>query len=218
MLPDVVLGAGKWADDVSIALLGAISSGKLKITEKVQPRLQPLASFVSKKLKKSMTKAVKYQGKPGISWRSRQGYYDVRIQTGIFLDLAGLIDDEKLIIQLREALSYSDPRLVAFAALSLLRLGEQVSNEILEIPAASHESRNLLYEGLKDLKCEKMFPKKWKTWDAFAASNMVEWLRMPNELGREPDELEKNGGPDRRYRKKATFIVCLEIQEPKRKA
>jgi hypothetical protein len=115
----------------------------------------------------------------------------VRIQTGIFLDMAGWIDDAKLKSQLREALSYSDPRLVAFAALSLLPLGEHVSKEILEIPAASHECRNLLYERLKELKCEKKFPKKWKSWDAFAASSMVEWLRMPNEFGREPDELEK---------------------------
>jgi hypothetical protein len=34
-----------------------------------------------------------------------------------------------------------------------------------------------------------LFLKKFATWEAFAASEMVNWLIYPTELGREPDEI-----------------------------
>jgi hypothetical protein len=37
---------------------------------------------------------------------------------------------------------------------------------------------------------EDLFPKKFATWEAFAASDMARWLIYPTELGREPDQIE----------------------------
>ena len=47
-----------------------------------------------------------------------------------------------------------------------------------------------MFEGLRALRMERRFPKRWRTWEAFAAAGMVEWLMFPSELGREPDDLE----------------------------
>src|ERR1019366_7744787 len=84
-----------------------------------------------------------------------------------------------------------DGILAAFAVSSVLRCGGSIEEEILHRIAACHETRGLFFQLLQNHGKLELFPKTWRTWDAFAAANMVEWLMYPTELGREPDHLEK---------------------------
>lgn len=190
MLPDVLLTCGtQLATGVGDAVIAAISSRKLEVHE-IGSRVEALAPFVKSALRKALKLTAKHQSKPGIAWRFAERYQDIRHRACMFLDLTGRINDSRLSPLLREAAEFSDPRIVTFALLSLLRRGEKVPRQKFNLAASSHETRVILFKGLRALGREREFPKKWNTWDAFAAAQMVDWLIFPTELGREPDQLE----------------------------
>jgi hypothetical protein len=126
----------------------------------------------------------------GIAWMWDDDYWAPREHGGVLLDLLGYIPSAEAIEVLRAALSYQDPWLKHFAATSLLRLGEEVSEEdILDI-ASSAETRNMLYEQLSALGHLDLYPEEFRTQAAFAEGDMVRWLTFPTELARVPDEIE----------------------------
>ena len=170
-------------------MLGALSRGLLKPHE-VGDRLEGLAPYVVKSLKQALKSAAKHQEKPGIAWRFTERYEEVRHRAAMFLDLAGYLRAPKLSAPLHQAAEFRDPRLATFAALALLRRGEEVSPNSLETGAASPETCSILFEGLRALNRSEQFPARWRTWEAFGAAAMTEWLLYPAELGREPDQLE----------------------------
>jgi hypothetical protein len=47
-----------------------------------------------------------------------------------------------------------------------------------------------MFDRLKQAGKDALFPKQYRTQEAFAESNMVDWLTYPTELGRAPDEIE----------------------------
>lgn len=190
MLPDVLLTAdARSAPYVGDALVGAMARGLLNLDE-VGDRVESLAPYVTESLKKLLKSTARMQKKPGMAWRFYERYEEPRSRTALFLDLAGRLRDPKLTPLLLEAVAFTDPRLVTFAALALLRRGENVDSAAVEKAAASHETRGILFEGLRDLERVDAFPARWRTWEAFGAAAMVEWLMYPAELGREPDELK----------------------------
>jgi hypothetical protein len=188
LLPDVITGAGKATPYVGDAILGSLNSGVLKL-ETVGARLETLAPYVLKSMKQSLKSVGKHQDKPGIAWRFAERYHDLRHRASMFLDLAGYLQAPKLAEPIRQAAEFTDPRIVTYASLALLRRGEDVAAETLERAAASHEMRTVLFNGLRALGMVARFPKTWRSWEAFGAARMVEWLLYPAELGREPDEL-----------------------------
>jgi hypothetical protein len=207
LLPELVVSAGKrYAAEVGRAILGAMARGLLKPAD-AGDRLEALAPFVVTSLKKLLASAAKQQDKPGIGWRFTERYSDTRREAGLYLDLSGYLREPKLLPLLREAARFKDPHLAAYAALALLRRGESAPPAAINRAAASHETRALIFEGLRELKKEKLFPAKWRTWDAFAAARMVEWLLYPTELGREPDELELMHVEQTDRRKKEALYV-----------
>lgn len=139
----------------------------------------------------------------GVEWMWEEDYQIAREEAGVLLDLIGYSPaSEKVEATLREALRYADPKLRLFAALSLLRLGKEVSpSDIAEI-AASAEVRNTLYTELGQLGMRDLFPRELRTGEAFAESAMVRWLAFPTELNRVPDDIELmkivsfNAGPE----------------------
>jgi hypothetical protein len=187
LLPEIIT-TGPAADYVGNSLLDALSQGILK-TEQVGDHLEGLASYVLTSLQKSLRAAAKHQNKAGIAWRFSERYQELRHRTSMLLDLAGYLKGPKFSVLLNQAAGFTDPRLVTYAVLALLRRGEIVAPAALEVAAASHETRSVLDEGLTSLGAERHFPASWRTWEAFAASAMTEWLLYPAELGREPDEL-----------------------------
>lgn len=73
----------------------------------------------------------------------------------------------------------------------MLRRGGKVTQSALRQVAAGHETRVLLFQLLEGLGRLDLFPPLFRTWGAFAAADMVNWLLYPAELGREPDKLQQ---------------------------
>jgi len=62
---------------------------------------------------------------------------------------------------------------------------------VIERIAGDHLTRAALFETLKRLERLERFPARWRTWDAFACAEMVQWLNYPTELGEPPAAIEK---------------------------
>lgn len=119
-----------------------------------------------------------------------EDYLELRNDAGIHFDLAGYINDPKIILSLRNLMRVKDMKLKMFAAISLIRHGKNVeTQDILEIVSDS-EIRNWFYDYLNGIGKEEIFPEEYKNQKAFAESNMVNWLIYPTELGRVPDKIE----------------------------
>jgi hypothetical protein len=133
------------------------------------------------------------QSEEGIAWRFEEEYAEARYEACLLLDLLGWVDTPRSRAELSAALEYADPRLVHFAALSLLNLGEYVDADVWRDIAASHEMRSWLYSALEEAERLDLFPEEIKTQPALACGDLVQWLCFPTELGREPDEIELMG-------------------------
>jgi hypothetical protein len=126
----------------------------------------------------------------GVSWMWEEQYLGPRSEAAVLLDLFGYFRQDKVLEELERALRYRDPKLKYFAISSLLRLGKEVNAKPIEGAAAYAEVRNYLFDRLQKIGKEDLFPKKYRTQEAFAEANMVDWLAHPAELGRVPDEIE----------------------------
>lgn len=126
----------------------------------------------------------------GDDWIWSDDYCDDRAHATLLLDLMGYLPREATVATLVEAQKSRDPRVRHFAALSLIRHGQDVSADMFESVAASPEVRNLLYVGLASLKRLDLFPSRFASQQAFAEADMVNWLTYPTELGRTPHEIE----------------------------
>jgi hypothetical protein len=130
------------------------------------------------------------QKREGIAWMWEEQYLASRNEASMLLDLFGYFPPDKVVEELQRALRYRDPRLKFFGISSLLRLGKEVDTKSIESAAAYAEVRNYLFATLQKIGKENLFPKKYRTQEAFAESNMVDWLAHPAELARVPDEIE----------------------------
>ena len=126
----------------------------------------------------------------GIEWMWEDDYQEHRHFAGLLLDLLGYLPGDRVEEQLREGLKYKDPRLKHFALVSLLRLGKLVDKKDVDTVASHAETRNMLYTHLGRLGKSSLFPEEYRTQEAFAESDMVNWLVFPTELSRVPDEIE----------------------------
>ncbi|MCX7746154.1 MAG: hypothetical protein N2645_04550 [Clostridia bacterium] len=126
---------------------------------------------------------------PSSIWDNEE-YMIMRSYAGVHFDLAGYMKDAKVTMALRNLMHVKDIRLKMFAAISLLKHGQTVEpKDALEI-AADSEVRNWFYDRLCEVGKSELYPEKYRTQEAFAESNMIDWLIYPTELGRVPDEIE----------------------------
>jgi hypothetical protein len=117
-------------------------------------------------------------------------YLEIRYKQGIILDLLGYVSGKAAEDELIELLKFTDNKLKYFAVISLLRHSKSVDNMVFEKIAEDPETRNWLYDKLKSMNMDHLYPAKFRTQEAFAESDMINWLLYPTELGRVPDEIE----------------------------
>ncbi len=91
---------------------------------------------------------------------------------------------------LRSLMGIGDIKLRMCTAISMVRLGQHLEARDMVEVAADREVRNCFYDKLEILGNHDIFPEEYKTQEAFAESNMVNWLTYPTELGRVPDEIQ----------------------------
>jgi len=84
--------------------------------------------------------------------------------------------------------------------------------------AADPATRNTLYDALLFAKRDDVFPEQFRTPEAIAESDLVFWLRHPNELASSPDEVElmerltRDAGG--RLGEVAYFLFRFRVHEP----
>ena len=178
----------QFARELSNCLISALQEGTLQPAS-----CRQAVPMIEQRLVERLSQAASLQQEKGISWRfdEHDGYFDVRHDLVFYLDLAGWLNLESLADVSSRVLSFHDPKLILAACLARLRAELRVDAEDFEKAAAAHETRSDLFDQLDCIGKLDLFPRKWRTWDAFAAAEMVKWLAQPAELGREPDELEK---------------------------
>lgn len=130
------------------------------------------------------------QKSSGLSWMWEDEYSEWRFHAALLLDLMAFFPAHDIHSELSDALKFSDPRIKLFAAISLLRIRKAIPDSEIEIIAANAETRNWLFRLLSKIERPELFPKKFRTQELFAESDMVNWLIFPTELARVPDEIE----------------------------
>lgn len=107
----------------------------------------------------------------------------------LLLDLLGFVPGPAASDLLRQGTQLRARLLAAFAVVSLLNRGEPVAPELIESLAGRPYPRGVLWAGLKRDEQRAMIPERWRTQEALAEANMVDWLTYPTEYGRVPEEI-----------------------------
>ncbi len=141
-------------------------------------------------LSKKYRNIVEYRGTLNVDLWSDDTYQDARFKSGIIADILGNFIDKKVFLELTKYLETKDNKLKMFSVISLLKLKQEVKQNIINEIASDSETRNWFYDNLKSLNKENLFPINFKTQAAFAESDFANWLLYPTELGRIPDSLE----------------------------
>lgn len=174
------------AVDIYMILLNCFDSGIIKeaqIKESKAMIINDVVDMASKVLN------YKFDEDNKCLWNDDE-YLELRYAAGVYFDLAGYINSAEVTLTLRNLMKIKDIKLKLFAAISLIKLGETISEEDAMKIAADSESRNWFYDNLKRVGKVELFPEEYKNQKAFAESNMVDWLIYPTELGRVPDAIE----------------------------
>jgi hypothetical protein len=127
----------------------------------------------------------------GLDWMWEDEYVVLRGEAEVLLDLLGYVPTAIAREELGRAIEeWQDPRLRCFAVVSALRQGAEVDPRHLMEVARSAEMRNILHRMLRDMGKHAHYPREVLNQEAFAESDLVNWLTFPSELGRVPDEIQ----------------------------
>jgi hypothetical protein len=131
------------------------------------------------------------QQEPRIGWIWTDEYVFLRGEAEVLLDLLGYIPASAVKAELLRAVGdWRDPRLKCFAITSAIRQGAEVEGRHVTEVANSAEMRSTFYRLLRELGKESLYPRDLLNQEAFAESDLVNWLTYPTELGRVPDEIQ----------------------------
>jgi hypothetical protein len=130
-------------------------------------------------------------------------YADTCRSADVLFDLFGYLPDDCFRSALRTGIELPEPRLKAFAAISLIRQGQLVDPAQINLVATNNETRILLWRRLCEFGKTQLMPERWATSQELAASDLVQWASHPNEIRTPPEEIELM----------ETFRVDLEGEE-----
>ena len=133
--------------------------------------------------------AVKPEGTRKTRWY-RDDYLEPRNELSVFLDLFGYLDTRDTEDLLNEFLRSADPRLSFFSLASLIRRGQAVDQPVIDAVARDDEMRKWLFTFLKEKNLLDRMDERYRTQEELAASDLVNWLIYPTELGTAPDRIE----------------------------
>ncbi len=171
---------------LSSVILAHLTSGTVKDTS-IQSEISKAMIGLHDELR---AKLHPHQKSEGLDWMWDDEYQEPRSLAALVLDVLGHTTTPEAERGLVEALEYKDPQLKMFAVLGLAGHGKQPPRQPLREIAKSSETRNWVYRGLAELDRLDLFPAEYATQEAFAESEMVNWLTYPTELARVPDEIE----------------------------
>jgi len=175
----------KFAFEIHLFVLGALQKKLVSWRTMVPYACRLLETY------QAMRERLRALERPaGDDWIWEEDYIDHRGTLTLFLDLMGFLPGEAVIEALEEALTSRDGHVRCYAALSLMRHDRHVPVDVVTSIAANAHARNKLFDGMQRIGRSEQFPSRYFSYEAFAESQMVDWLTYPTELGRTPDELE----------------------------
>lgn len=184
LLPKILQAHGDSLSDVMNYTNLALEKGA--ITRQVLAPLRDAALSAAERL---LGQAAAMQQDTGTEWRTVGAYPTVRLDLGVYLDLLRHMPDAPADVFAR-AFGLADPRLILFAIGAALEHGHAVPAEAIQRCAQSLETRAALFKQLSLLGREDLFPVRYRSFESFAACDMVAWLLYPGELGYEPPTIE----------------------------
>jgi hypothetical protein len=170
-------------DEARIELMERLDEEEASEAEVVPAAAAILAAYAKRRT------LVRNQEGDGSEWRWEESYTVLREQTELLLDLIGVIPTQEAVDLLQDALGFRDPLLKFWALHSLLRRGQDVEPTVLRELAAEPVTRIRLAFLLEDVEKFGLFPAEFATQEAYAQSEMIDWLADPDSMGRPPDEI-----------------------------
>ncbi len=187
--------------------LDALAAGAVSPTV-FRPHVQELVAILNGNLVEARSLQEPIKG----HWSKAENYRTVRYESGIALDLIGQLADPALAAIAEPWLEMTDPYLLMFAALALVRLGRSPSASVLGQVAGSPLYRGHLYDKLEKMGRASLFPAEHLRLCAFAESSLVSWLASGFELGESPDTIELAGAVRHRTSGKDVISVLFKFR------
>ena len=97
--------------------------------------------------------------------------------------------DERVVSALREVMALGRNHINCYAVDTLIGMGLDVPQSVIDTLAQDLEYANLTYSALQRQGKESLFPSHCATEEYLAKSDLVRWLTYPTELGMAPDEI-----------------------------
>jgi len=185
---------------------GSLPPGRLKERE---PQILDVANDLLKSVGP-------LQRSEGMSWMWQEPYRNLRSFLGVTLDLLGSLNATSATSLFEKGLSLADPKLKLFCVTGLLRQGASPPERTVFQVAAAPETRLWLHRNLSALNRLELFPERFSSQEAFAESEMVEWLSFPTELDSAPDEIELTGMVSRQRETDCFdyYVFRFRVSEP----
>jgi hypothetical protein len=171
-----------WAMYAALPLLSYVGRRLLPVEDRrlasqaLSARLPDLLS----RLRQLSPESVEYQ-------RERPG---VELLLNLLSRLA-VADDSQVRKIFEDAARQQDPQIALWGGVGLIPYRSPLVESTLARVAADARTRAVLYHQLTRRGLLGHYPAAYRTQSALAASEMVEWLMVPSELGRTPDEIEE---------------------------
>lgn len=186
LFPALLDGATEPSGSLMDVLLSALRTGRLEASrvEKSPSVLGRLARL--EPLTRELAAAIASPEGP-------QGESAFRLagELALVADLGGFAGGADVVASLHAIAQGPATRPSVFALAALVRRGETVHDDVFARVAAEPLERATLYSLLAPLGAASRIPAHYRSRDAFAESDIVNWLSHPGELGRAPDSIEQ---------------------------
>lgn len=111
----------------------------------------------------------------------------------LLADVGKYFADENVTAALQELLQYGRNHINVYAVDTLVGMGQEVPQAVIQALAQDPEYAFLTHSTLQRFGKASMFPAEYATEEYLAKSDLVHWLTYPTELGQVPDAIEYIG-------------------------
>jgi hypothetical protein len=171
---------------VHSALLGYVKAGML-----TPEQSRTCAEIISGQVSHYIDDLHRRLAALGLADRWNDDYASVRTGANLLLDLLGRLDQPCALPVFESAVHLLDPWIKLWGAMGLISRGRSVDPQVFRQIAEWAECRLPLARELQALDRSDLFPADFLNQPSLAEAALVEWLIVPTELGRAPDEIRQ---------------------------
>lgn len=124
----------------------------------------------------------------------------------LLADVCKYFANESVLAALKDILQLGRNHINIYALDTLIGMGQEVPQSVIEALARDLEYANIAYHILERQGETALFPAECTTEEYLAKSNMVHWLTFPTELGKSPDAIEYIGKVKKLFKKEVFHV------------